>query len=45
MNLARQSVEDAAHFLQAASNKMIKESSRLNKVPFEKSEPRLAEKS
>lgn len=45
MNLARQSVEGAAHFLQAVSNKMRKESSRLKKETLDKSEPGLAEKS
>lgn len=39
MNLARQSVEGAAHFL------MRKESSRLKKETLDKSEPGLAEKS
>lgn len=45
MNLARQSVEGAAHFLQTVSNKMRKESSRLKKETLDKSEPGLAEKS
>lgn len=45
MNSARQSVEDAAQFLQAAFNKMRKESSRLKKETLDKSEPGLAEKS